>query len=164
MIYGALNPVLELLDACSQSAAIPGAPDVFRVDNARYRSNGRIDSIVHHDVRIQIYRFQLVFGTSQSSNQRFGIFGAPGGQALYKRLRRRGKNENEHRLGEYRDKLLRSLYVDVHDHMPAFRENSLDFRPERPVEMPVNLCRFSKLARRLTSPKRVRGPEVVIAA
>src|ERR1700674_1417415 len=104
MIYGALDPVLELLDTCSQGSAVSGALDAFRVDYAGYRSHRRIDSIVDHDVRIQIYRFQLVFGTSQSSNKRFGIFGPPGRKALHQSLCRWRKDENEHRLWKCRHK------------------------------------------------------------
>src|ERR1700716_1678344 len=117
MIYGALDPFLELPDSRSQRSPVPGALDAFRVDYAGYRSHCRIDSIVDHDVRIQIYRFQLVFGTSQPSNQRLWIFGPPGGKALYQRLCRWREGANEHRIGERGNKILRSLHVDVPDHM-----------------------------------------------
>ena len=55
--------------------------------------------------------------------------------------------------GKAADKLLRPLHVDVHDHVLAFREDPLDLRPERAVQVPVNLRRFRELARCLASPK-----------
>src|SRR6202162_3400878 len=121
MIYRALNSVLELPQTRSKGSPVPGALDAFRVDYAGNRSHGRIDSIVDHDVRIQIYRFQLVFGTSQSSNERFGIFRPSCREALYQSLCRRRKAENEERLRKWGGKLFGTLRVDVHDHVLPLR-------------------------------------------
>src|SRR3954462_1468448 len=111
---------------------------MFRVDNAAYFANRRINPVVDHDVLIEIYRLKLLFGTSKAPNQRLCVLRASRLQAVNEDLCGRRKDENEHRLGESSHELLRALHVDVHYHMSARRQDLGYLRAQRSVKVAVN--------------------------
>src|SRR3989337_1370682 len=95
--------------------------------------------IIHDDVRIQIYRLQLLFGTLEPKSQRSRVLRLAGLEALQQHLGGRRQDEDEQSGWKRSLKLAGSLDVDIHHYIAPGRQHALDLRAQSPLKVPVTL-------------------------
>src|SRR5689334_8848142 len=119
----------------------------LRVDDRRHPADRPLQLVIDDDVLIQINRLQLLKRGLQSPRQLRSRFCLTLTQPLQQCFGRRGKDEYRNRLREDPRELLRSLNVDVHHDMFSRRQYPLHLRPQRAIQVPMDVRRLSELAR-----------------